>query len=943
LTAEAGTAISGKVVRQDGKPIGAGTQVYAAPAERKNENLNLMPPMAKVAADGTYSLTKLAPGSYSISLYVPTKAGSLIDSTPVKVTAAIETPGVAPDLVWRSRQTVTGTVLGADTKKPIANVSVSIQTETSTGDRLSQIVQTDADGIFKAQPSIGKYAVKIDNAPGDYVSDPNAQPVTLTLAAGQTVNLDPLLLNQAPVVTGTAVDNSGRPVSNVVLKTENSRNDGTSSNIPAATTNDSGAFSLHRLTPGEFWIDAGRLWKVVSPKSFTVPVTSPIKLVLKRNPTDAVQGIAVDTSHVPVAGAVVTFYIEHDTNPGYPIGDNVDVTTDKDGTYTVPDAPIDFNMVHRGKVTMSGFVLKSGGDVRISNGRVVVTPIVMALLGGKVNGTVVNAVGKPVAGAWVLCMDSESGTDTSPVRTNASGHFELTNLTIGSVAVYAGKGLFFNKSILQSTASHVQSVVRLPAVPTAPTGKANLRKSIAVIINEINSHPEGKDNDSGGLVNDDAVHIIAEISPDAAVRYILAKTSINTWDLGCIASARAYSDPVGIARWALVPIKRISGGAERGQTAAAIGLAAALYDRAAGAPYYDIATKYIHFNHLDEVWINNVDGDTIANATTLTALAFLLHRPEADDDYAKVRAGLDHLIKNSKNDPNAYYDSQYLPLNLAKIIALGNVDKAIAMLNALPDSSRYNNVAEIINELIKPNPAAAMAIYHWVAQEPSSSSLSWAQNRALCRVLPIIYKTDPKGAIEKAHSITDSSEEAQALTELADLMPLTDAAPLYAEAEDKAFYQLNNGYSPACIAYHAWRRDSVLGAKLFKTAFTEFVTVTAKPQVLGTGPNYPDFAFYYSHIDPAYSRLLMEAQFVKNLNATEHLGGDSDGEDVAAMCAIDINRAVELAGEIKDPYASFSAGLKPAQYLLLTPQQRDAIPFEDWANSTDWVPGTPSN
>jgi hypothetical protein len=933
VTAAIGTSISGKVVRQDGKAIDAEIQVNAV-----NSGPNGSTPIpTKVAADGTYTITGIAPGSYTVSASTSTKNGALlewVDPMPVKVTATIEAPGAAPDLVLTTGGIVTGSVLDADTKKPLAYVGIIIQGTVHPDYARTVNLRTGADGKFAARVWIGKVDVTTFNEPDDYICNTYLQKLTVTTVPDQALTLDPIFLKRAPPVSGTAVDDSGKPVPNVVLQTQEYGN-GSGITFPAVTTNENGDFSIHHMIPGSFWFDAGVDWSVVSPTTFTVPLTSPIKLVLKKNATADILGTVIDTTNAPVAGVEVSFNLSHDTIIGYQIGNQVTVTTGSDGVYTVPNAPADSSKVRRATVTKNGYVLKGGGDVSASNGKVIVSPIVMAQLGGKVIGTVYNGLGKPVADAWVSCPDS--GKDAVPVQTDASGHFELTNIAVGTVNLYAAKGLFFSQSTLQSSVTPAKRSVRLPAVPTAPIGPPNLSKATALLTQNINSQTAMKDHENEREMRDQAAHIIAEASPNAAVSFILSTSSISTWDLAQIVSARTDSDPLGIASWALLPIKRMSDNNGRANVAASIGLAVAPYDAAAAAPYYDIATQYIHFDHLDQ--------GSIMDATSLTALAYILNRPEADGDYAKVSAAYAELIKKSKTDPGMAYIADWLPNNLAKIIALGNVDKAIAMISAQSSSNRYDNVPGIIPELVKPAPASAMKLYRWVAKETESANPPWIRESALCFVLPIIYKTDPRGAIAQAHAITDADTQAVALTDLADIMPIAEADPLYLEAQEKGTGQNGNGYSPACIANHAWQRDQVLGRQLFKTAFTKFVANTAKShQMYDPKPSYSDFAYYYSRIDPGYCRILLESQFAKNNgDASQYYGGDSAEADVAAMCAIDINRAVEMAGKIKVGYASYGAGLKPAQYLLLTPQQRGAIPFSQWVNNSDWVPGTPSN
>jgi hypothetical protein len=926
LTAVAGTSISGKVIRQDGKPIDSNLTVTAG---RLGQNILSF---SKVAADGTYMLTGIAPGSYSVYIWIPNKDTTLRDwavPVPVNVTASIDTPGAAPDLILSAGGLVTGSVLDVDTKQPLAGIDVLFKSTGAANIRRFTRAKTDKDGRFTARVWLDQIKVNPFDYAGDYISSSNTDPVTITPAGGQTVTMDPLLMKRAPVVNGTAVDDSGKPVPNLVLQTQGTQNSGPWLYIPPSTTSDTGSFSIHRLVPGEFWIDVGSDWVVVSPKLLTIPMTSPIKLVLKKVQTTAIQGAVVDTSNAPVAGVGITFDIDRDTAAGYRMNSQVDVTSGTDGSYTLPDAPVDTTMVHRSAVTKDGYIYKSGGELGSSNGAVTASPIVMAQVGAKVNGTVYNGLGKPVANAWVFCPDS--GDVAAPVQTDANGHFDLSDLISGSVNVYAAKGLFFTHTVVQAGMSPAKSIVRLPAAPTAPIGPANLSRATAMMTKSINHETAVNVHDDGTWIRDEAACIIAEVSLDDAVQFILTNTSINAFDLDMLIAGKTDSDPIGLAKWALVPIKRMSGDDSKGQAAATIGLAVAPYDSVAAQPYYDIAKQYIRFDQYGEIWVGN--------AMRLTALAYALHRAEADDDFVKVSAQLDEVIKDSKTDPNLSGDGNWLPENLAKTLALGNVDKAITLLSAQPLDYRYSQVPETAAELVKPNPAAALAMYHWIAQQKNAQPMI---DSTLCAVLPIIYKTDPKSAIAHAHSISENGIGAQALTELADLMPLAEAAPLYREAEDKAPGEYGNGYSPACVAKHAWLRDQALGAKLFKTAYIKFIaSVNNTHQQPGEAPSYSDFAFYYSHIDPAFSRLLVEEQFAKDRRQTSrNYNFDNVESTVAAMCPIDIDRATEMAQTIEgDPLI----GLKPAQYVLLTPQQRNEIPFSQWGSSWGWVPGSASN
>jgi 5-hydroxyisourate hydrolase-like protein (transthyretin family) len=339
LTGEAAASISGKMVRQDGKPIDDGIEVTARSSEGKGDYPIQL--SAEVAADGTYTITSVPPGSYTVGAFRFTKNGSdrWVNAAPVNVAATIATPGASPDLVIKDDGIVAGSVLDADTKQPVSNVYVIFR-DISHGDstRITDTI-TGADGKFTVHVWVGKSSVSIDSVPDDYIENRNTPVSKATGVGGQTVTMDPILLKRAQPVSGTVVDDSGKPVPNVVLKTQYLHGDEPWVNIPDAVTNENGGFSIRDMVPGDFFIDAGADWIVVSPKSLIVPLASPIKLVLKKSLAAAVQGIVVDTTNAPIAGVDIAFSIYHDNI--FRMRNDVYVVTGADGTYTVPDAPLD--------------------------------------------------------------------------------------------------------------------------------------------------------------------------------------------------------------------------------------------------------------------------------------------------------------------------------------------------------------------------------------------------------------------------------------------------------------------------------------------------------------------------------------------------------------------------------------------------------------------------
>jgi hypothetical protein len=736
----------------------------------------------------------------------------------------------------------------------------------------------------------------------------------------------------APVTfSGTVVDDAGNPVSDLKVNLQLTLKDGgpwTPGN--STPTDKNGLFTIDGVKPGHYWVNTGYLWTVVSPTTFSVPITTPFKLVLKKNPTASLQGTVVDTAGKPISGATITFSLDSLTPMGFTTGSAADAISGGDGKYTLAVVPANASMIGRYKTVKDNFVYKSGGEIKEANGQIIVSPIVMALLGGTVEGLVHNSLGKPVANAWIYCPDAAE--NTALIQADAAGEFKLTNLVLGKITLYAAKGLYSTQCTADAAALPAITVVQLPAAPTLRLGAPNLPKAAALLTKNMNDLMSQQSHPQIEAPLDESAHIIAEANSDAAVKYFLSFASINTDDLETIVSARLDVDPVGVAQWALVPLQKMSGNSGRGRVAAEIGLAVAPYDLSLAKEYFEIASHNIN--------LGSIDGSSLDTAIGLTSLAYALNRPEADDDYAKMANALDVITVDDKKKPDAEFITKWRSKWLTKIMAKGNVDKAIDMLSKMTPEQFNDSLIAVIGELVKPNPIGAIKVYHYIDNQ-NDPKAAWMRDRALCAVIPILYKSDPKGTLAKVEKISNSALCAQGLTDLADLMPAAAAAPLYLEAEDKSDFGagINGGYTPECVAYHAWRRDKTLGDKLYKAAFESFVEVTTSAP-RGQGASSSQFAFYYYHFDPAYCRLLLEKAFILDNRADmAYYNGDSADADAAAMAAIDSDRAVTMAAAITTNYRRYNAGLKVAQYVLLTPDQRANLPFIAWVRTSDWTPG----
>ncbi len=157
---------------------------------------------------------------------------------------------------------VTGRVLDAETKQPIAGAQVSVVLEgrPPTGPVAPTTAETDASGIYRfANLAPGRYRIMARRV-GYAVPAPPDVPPFVQVAAGQAQTAPDVLLGRGGVIAGRVMDQAGQPLVDARLMATRRMNVGRGqapSLIPignGAQTNDLGEFRLHSLPAGESFV-----------------------------------------------------------------------------------------------------------------------------------------------------------------------------------------------------------------------------------------------------------------------------------------------------------------------------------------------------------------------------------------------------------------------------------------------------------------------------------------------------------------------------------------------------------------------------------------------------------------------------------------------------------------------------------------------------------------
>ncbi|MDQ3815244.1 MAG: carboxypeptidase regulatory-like domain-containing protein, partial [Armatimonadota bacterium] len=925
LIARPSAVITGKVVYEDGKPA-TGIEVLAQGQARGGWG------SAITGADGSYRLTSLPSGAYNVM--VGEQPEAFVAAALEGVMAREGETKQVPDLVLTPGGMIEGTVVDAGTGKPLPDTGVGSYGPHRPRSGAAIInAYTDKEGRYKLRVAPGESYLYIYDPPQGYLrpEDQNRQEPgsNITVEKGQTKTLD-FRLHPALTLTGTAVDTEGKPVAGAKIRI-GSPWQGTS-----ATTDETGKFTISNLKPGEATLSARGEWQVVQPAQLKLPVAGPLKVTLRRLQLMTVAARVLTPQGQPVVGATVKLSIDtpSDTRTAIDAQLNDDtyssrteqLTTDAEGRFSINLRPKEkLSLI----VEKLGYRYVSGGQVTTKTGRIEVSDTILTPLPAQLEGRVVDAAGTAVAGAKVL---SPEGGALTPVVTDETGRFVLKELPEGEVTVVA---------IHRSGAGQVKvrtggAPVEISLTAWKPPASRDIQRGYA-ILEAIFKQSAGTKYDSREMIP----MMLAPYDPELTLKLARGTAGdVSDSTLSAIISIAVEANPVGALEWALRLLEEVQDTRIMMKNSTLRIYAVTNVGQAIAALKPDVAAE-LYQQAKALVKSKDLSNEAISDYMALAILAARLKNPEAE---TMLQMAMALTERNYSETPGARGSSfEGMMAALAEGVAQGSPELVEKVIEQLSPGAQVKALSYAIPEIARYDPATAQRLLERIEKMPRpasperqlNSDLDYAFGQAAKAVIQAIGKTDPAGAMSLALRVKDSNHRAKALALAAQFQSKEVATTLFRDAMTAAQVHYWESVTAMHIAAMAYETDPQLGVELFAQART----LLQRKRPDDSNPGVATFAYYYARVDPAESRMLLEQEFVRLMQAIGGSNRSWAAADVAlAMAAVDVDRALELARSVPDERVRFEAQRKIAQYVLASESVRRIVPFNRWGQSDTWRP-----
>lgn len=898
-----GSTIKGRARYETGGPA-SGAHIYAG-GRRVHYNGS-----ATTAADGSYELRGVGAGEYTVYLEDPSHDWV---AEPLSVKLDEGQTLTALDFVLTHGALIEGRVTDADTGEPASGILVGSD---RSGERswVGRVV-SDSQGRYQLRVVPGENRVGIQAYRTPYLQ-PEKDATTVVVSAGETKRLD-FQLKKGLSLTGFALDESGVPVLDARLSLYPEMRGGMWGELQG-DTDEAGRFTMMGLLPGQYTLRASGEWWLVSSGDVTVPSGEPLRVVLRKVALATLQGRVLSVAGDPLAGVTLNTHVSVPTSRGGGVGSIRNVSTDAQGRYSItgirPDATIWISQPEK-----PGYKYLSGGEVRQQGDAFEVSDIILAPLGSKVGGRVVDSDGKPVAGATVICPD---GNPNAQVTTDAEGRFRLEGLPPGEVTIVAVSGKLMGQTRAAAGGLSVQVTISMPQQPAS----SDIAWGFAILEEALRK--------SGGTDYYARRHLAQELAPydpDFALR-LVGESGAGAPDdqVYLIILTLLELNPERALDWGPPHLAQMKDPTIRARTASYLGLAAADRRPDLARQLYQEAKAYY-----DRTPIPTDDSchSDLLTRSGYVALAGRMKDPRTGDLMAAV-------IRAAQDAEGKLPESQRRGLLRAVVqgISRGGLELAqqAMALAQLPEAGRGWALIRVLQDSPPRDPQAARAVLKSFQPVAGDDAGEQQYAQAAKIVIEAVGDKDPAWALEVAGKVNWGWMKSLALATAARYQDEATAARLFREAEAAG----KGSGSKARVAAMAYDVDPRLGEELFTKA-----RVAAKPAVDEMDESVAEFAFWYARIDAAESRLLIEREYAGKLAQGQKIGGYFDLVPlILAMTAVDVERALEMARAlpVRDSSVRFDAQRKIAQYVLAPDSIRRTLAFDRWRASDTWIPGTPT-
>ncbi|MBI2298423.1 MAG: carboxypeptidase regulatory-like domain-containing protein, partial [Armatimonadetes bacterium] len=413
-----GAALRGRVTDLGGRPV-AGVTV-----QLKGRTLRWS--TAETQADGTYQFDGLQAGDGRVYVtHAPADypVGSSAD-------CHAETGKIlpVPDLVLGDTVLVKGRLVALGSGEPLGPAQV--QGFNRGADVETAAVTAGADGRLELRLAPGKWEFWPTTGPPGYTLEfDRAKPVQLAVEEGEReVTVE---LTRAYTVRGRVLDEADRPVAGAEVQLHQGRF------VWDAKTDAEGRFAVDRVPAGErVELEAGVVGgRTAQPVSFA-DAGQATDALLRLTPSGAAVALTtqvVDPWGRPLPG-VDTKLSVHVVRNGRGSEYVQRAASDATGACRFELADADAGVLMRGSAP--GLRRLKGGDPVPGGGPLRLSDLVLARWGAAVSGQVVDAKGKPAAGAKVICLEAADHT----VACDARGRFTADNLPDAPLRLVALQG-----------------------------------------------------------------------------------------------------------------------------------------------------------------------------------------------------------------------------------------------------------------------------------------------------------------------------------------------------------------------------------------------------------------------------------------------------------------------------------------------------------------------